>query len=165
MLLDLRGIIELPGGKVSFDYAPDLSGIITGSIVGVKEPTRAVGSATNRAGLLTLNCTVDAVFICSCARCLKEFEYSIHKTVTANITQSGIGEDADGYFLQNDAIDATEIIVTELILNLDDKLLCRDDCAGLCQKCGADLNNGACGCKKDIDPRLAVLKEFTIEED
>ena len=160
MLLNLREVIELPGGKVSFEYEPDMSEAIGGSIAGFRENARAAGSVANNAGMLTFSCKIDTVCICVCARCLKEFEYPVHKTVTANITESGVGENPDGYFLSGDGIDATEIIVTEFILDMSDKLLCRDDCAGLCQKCGADLNSGVCDCPKDIDPRLAVLGQL-----
>lgn len=160
MLLDLREIIELPGGKVSFDYEPDMSQAIGGSIARIKEHVRAVGNVTNNAGLLTFKCDIDAVCVCACARCLKEFELPVRKSITANITESGAGENPDGYFLQGDQIDATEIIVTEFILDIGDKLLCREDCAGLCYKCGTDLNVDKCNCPKEVDPRLAILGEL-----
>jgi len=50
--------------------------------------------------------------------------------------------------------------VTEFILDMDDTLLCSDECAGLCQGCGSDLNFEQCKCKKEIDPRLAVLGQL-----
>jgi len=160
MLLDLRQIIEQPGGKVSFDYEPDMKDIINGSIIRAKKPVKATGKVTNSAGVLTFSADTDAVYICSCARCLKEFELPVQKFISVNLTEGGIGENPDGYFLQGDKIDADEIIVTELILNMDDRLLCSDECAGLCQKCGADLNKGKCNCKKDIDPRLEILSQL-----
>jgi len=163
MLLDLREIIEQPGGKVSFDYEPDLQDIIGGSVIRIKEPVSATGNVTNSAGVLTFTADINPVYICSCARCLKEFEYPLTKRISVNLTEGGIGENPDGYFLQGDKIDASEIIVTELILDIDDRLLCSLECAGLCQKCGANLNDGKCDCKKDIDPRLAVLGQLLEE--
>jgi len=160
MLLDLREIIGVPGGKVSFDFEPDMSNAASGSIVRIEKPARAAGNVTNTAGMLTFSANVDAKCLCVCARCLKEFEYLIHKQISADLTEGGEGENPDGYFLQGDKVDADEIVVTEFILNLDDTLLCRDDCAGLCQSCGADLNNGLCTCEKEIDPRLAVLSQL-----
>ena len=44
------------------------------------------------------------------------------------------------------------------MLNMDSRLLCREDCKGLCFRCGKDLNEGPCGCQAEADPRLAVLK-------
>jgi len=160
MLLDLREIIGVPGGKISFEFEPDMSKAAGGSIIRIKEPARAAGSVINSVGVLTFSANVDATYECVCARCLKEFEYPVHKQVSAYLTEGGEDENLDGYFLQGDMIDAGEIVITEFILDMDDTLLCIDDCAGLCQNCGSDLNIKPCGCKNEIDPRLAVLGQL-----
>jgi uncharacterized protein len=160
MQLDLREIIGVPGGKVSFDFEPDMSEAIGGSIIRMKMSARAAGNVINSAGVLTFSANVDATYVCVCARCLKEFEYPVHNHISANLTEGGAGENPDGYFLQGDKVDASEIIITEIILGLEDKLLCKEDCAGLCQSCGSDLNTSACDCKNEIDPRLAVLSQL-----
>jgi len=160
MLLDLREIIGVPGGKVSFDFEPDMSSAASGSISRILKPSRAAGNVSNNARVLTFSANVDAKCICICARCLKEFEYPVHKRITANLTEGGEGENPDGYFLQGDKVDAEEIILTEFILDLNDTQLCNEDCAGLCQNCGADLNEEQCKCKKEVDPRLAILGQL-----
>ena len=160
MFLDLREIIGVPGGKISFDFEPDMEEAATGSIIRIIKPARAAGNVTNNAGILTFSANVDATCICVCARCLKEYEYPVHKQISADLTEGGEGENPDGYFLQGDKVDAAEIVVTEFILDMDDRLMCRDDCAGLCQNCGADLNNESCTCEKEVDPRLAVLSQL-----
>jgi len=164
MLLDLREIIGVPGGKISFDFEPDMSDAASGSIIEIKKPVRAAGDVSNSAGVLTFSANVDATYVCVCARCLKEFEHPVHKQISADLTEGGEGENPDGYFLQGDMVDADDIIVTEFILNMDDTLLCNEDCAGLCQSCGSDLNNGECGCAKQIDPRLAVLSQLLEDQ-
>jgi len=164
MLLDLREIIGVPGGKISFDFEPDMSEAASGSVIRIKEPVRAAGDVSNSAGVLTFSANVDATYVCVCARCLKEFEYPVHKIVSADLTEGGEGENPDGYLLQGDKVDADEIIVTEIILGMDDTILCRDECAGLCQRCGFDLNDGVCECKKEIDPRLAILEQLLDNE-
>jgi len=160
MLLDLREIIGVPGGKVPFDYEPDLSEAASGSIKRIEKPSRAAGNVTNSAGVLTFSANVDAECLCVCARCLKEFEYPVHKQIKADLTEGGEGENPDGYFLQGDKVDADEIILTEFMLDLEDRILCREDCAGLCEVCGSDLNEGPCSCKAKTDPRLAVLGQL-----
>jgi uncharacterized protein len=161
MLLDLREIIGVPGGRVRFEYEPDLSDAESETGVRINQPPRAAGNVANNAGVLTFSAIVDAECICVCARCLKEFEYPVHQQISAYLTEGG--EDLanpDGYFLQGDKVDADEVIATEFILAMDSRYLCREDCAGLCERCGADLNNGSCGCGKEIDSRLAVLKQL-----
>ena len=164
MLLDLREIIGVPGGKISFDFEPDMSEASGGSVIRIKEPARAAGNVINSAGVLTFSANVDATCVCVCARCLKEFESPVHKQISADLTEGGEGENPDAYFLQGDMVDAGEVVVTEFILDMDERLLCRDDCAGLCQNCGADLNNEPCKCEKEIDPRLAVLSQLLDNE-
>ena len=164
MFLDLREIIGVPGGRVPFDYEPDMSDAASGSIIRIKQPSRAAGNVINSAGVLTFSANVDVTCECVCARCLKEFEHPVHKRITAYLTEGGEGENPDGYVLQGDKVDADEIIITEFILDTDERLLCNEDCAGLCERCGADLNEGPCKCEAKIDPRLAVLGQLLDKE-
>ena len=160
MLLDLREIIGVPGERVRFDYEPDLSDADSfGSVIGVKAPVRAAGTVVNSAGALAFSADVDAVLLCVCARCLREFEYPVHKRISAYLAE-GESENPEVYSLQGDKADIGEIILTEFVLDMDQRLLCRKDCAGLCEKCGSDLNEGPCSCKAEIDPRLAVLGQL-----
>ena len=164
MLLDLREIIGVPGGKVRFDYEPDLSDAALGSVVRIKQPSRVAGNVANSAGVLTFSAIVDAVCVCVCARCLKEFEYPVHQQISAYLTGGGEdGEDPDSYLLRGDKVDADEIVVTEFILELDETHTCREDCAGLCEKCGLDLNTGSCDCDMEIDSPLTVLGQLLEE--
>ena len=160
MLLDLRDIIGVPGGRVSFDFEPDMTEAAFGSIIRIENPSRAAGNVVNSAGVLTFSAIVDAECVCVCARCLKEFEYPVHKRITADLTEGGEGANPDGYFLQGDMVDADEIVITEFILDLDDTQFCQDNCSGLCQKCGTNLNEEPCSCEKEIDPRLAILSQL-----
>ena len=57
-----------------------------------------------------------------------------------------------------------EILETSLILDMETKFLCREDCKGLCDTCGANLNLGPCGCRKPRDPRFAVLEQLLDKE-
>lgn len=51
-----------------------------------------------------------------------------------------------------DTIDLKHIVKDTLMLSLPIAPLCRDDCRGLCPKCGANLNSGECGCGTDEKP-------------
>ena len=48
----------------------------------------------------------------------------------------------------------------DLVLELPLRYLCKPDCKGLCCRCGKNLNDGPCGCQKEIDPRLAALRQL-----
>jgi uncharacterized protein len=162
MRLDLREIIGVPGGRVTFEFEPDLSDAAFGSVVAIESAPRAAGNVTNSAGVLTFSAIADATCVCVCARCLKGFKLPVHQQITALLMEEGDGENPDGYAIAGDWIDAGEIVRTEFLLAMEDRLLCSDDCAGLCGRCGADLNDGPCDCKPEIDPRLAVLAQFEV---
>jgi uncharacterized protein len=160
MRLDLRDIINIPGAKIDFDYEPDLSDAVDGSVTGVKN-ARAYGSIRNGAGVLLFSADVDAELECTCARCLKDFDRPVHLTVETTLTEGEQGtDDPDKFLLQGDYADVDEIITTDFALNLEQSYLCRENCKGLCEKCGADLNEGPCACRLETDPRLAALGQL-----
>lgn len=165
MQLNLREIINIPGGKVPFQFELDLSEMTFNSVEMFKAPVCVSGQVANAGGVLTLTAAVDAQLVCVCARCLIQFENSVHFDVDVTLAESTQDEDdPDVYLLEGDSIDVDEVIVTAFVLNMEQRFLCREDCQGLCEKCGADLNEGHCNCKANIDPRLAVLGQL-LEND
>jgi uncharacterized protein len=59
---------------------------------------------------------------------------------------------------EGDAVDVDELVREQIMLALPSRRLCREECKGLCQKCGADLNAGHCSCEQgEIDPRWSAL--------
>ena len=166
MQIDLREIINIPGGKVSFDYSPDLSGLETGSVKAFKPNARAVGNVCNIAGVLEFNAELTVDTVCVCARCLKEMDNLIKLKVTATISDEDDEEsdDPDMFYLDGNLVDVDEIIINAFVLNTEQRFLCKEDCKGLCSKCGADLNAAPCNCREEIDPRLAVLVQLLENE-
>lgn len=62
---------------------------------------------------------------------------------------------------EGDSLDVDELVREQILLALPSRNLCREDCKGLCQKCGADLNAGDCSCEQgETDPRWAALADF-----
>ena len=57
-------------------------------------------------------------------------------------------------------LDLDRIIYDEVLVNWPMKVLCKEDCAGICKKCGKNLNHGTCDCEKtEPDPRMAVIQD------
>ena len=74
-------------------------------------------------------------------------------------------DDYDNYIVfENNSLDLDELVGEEIQLFLPAKMLCKEDCRGLCQKCGKNLNYEKCECAKEIDPRLAALSDLLIDE-
>jgi uncharacterized protein len=62
---------------------------------------------------------------------------------------------------EGDAVDLDELVREQILLALPSRRLCREECKGLCPKCGADLNAGHCSCEQgEVDPRWAALADL-----
>ncbi len=99
----------------------------------------------------------------TCSRCLEKFHYPIDMNIQEQfVIDDPSNEDNDDLIVINgDVIDITKVIENNIIVQLPIKRLCKEDCKGLCQKCGANLNVSECNCETlDVDPRLAKLKDF-----
>lgn len=66
-------------------------------------------------------------------------------------------EDLSVVRLPDPAFDPLPLVREQVQLNIPMKPLCRPDCAGLCNRCGADLNDGSCDCAAPVDPRWSAL--------
>ncbi|KZL94450.1 YceD family protein [Clostridium magnum] len=130
------------------------------------EPIKLDGTITKSGDILTLNCAIHAVLELTCSRCLQKFGYSVDMTIEEEFTNNEkANKDEDIIFIDSDTIDITEVIENNIILTLPIKRLCKEDCKGLCQRCGTNFNLSTCQCENDdIDPRLAKLKDmFSID--
>ena len=160
MLLNLREIIEIPGSSVPFVCELDTGNLDFPSIKAYKAKPHATGSVYNEAGVLNLTGEVTADMVCICDRCGAEFDSTKTTALHATIVEEDDGENPELFLLEGDEIDLDEILSTCFILDMETKFLCREDCKGLCPKCGKNLNLGPCGYRKEIDPRFAVLEQL-----
>ena len=160
MRLDLREIIEVSGGSVPFDCEIETERLSFPSVASYSAKPHAVGRVYNEAGVLRLEGEVTADMVCICDRCGREFESEKETELRAIIVEDDPGDDPELFPLEGDGIDLDELVSTLFILDMETKFLCREDCKGLCSVCGKDLNLGPCGCRKQRDPRFAVLEQL-----
>jgi uncharacterized protein len=76
------------------------------------------------------------------------------------------GEDVEVFRIDDHHhLDLTEAVRQALVTQLPMRPLCRPDCAGLCARCGADLNEGPCGCPDEpADDRWSVLRGLKVSD-
>ena len=163
MLLSLAKIIDCPGASVPFDETLDFHEMEFGSQTPVTEPVHASGTVRNTAGVMILTGEVSTRLHCVCDRCAKPFERDFSLPLRAVLTaklESEENEDEELFELVGDSVDLDDVINTAFVLNMEQKFLCKEDCKGLCPTCGADLNEGPCGCRAEVDPRFAALQQW-----
>ncbi|HOT30989.1 MAG TPA: DUF177 domain-containing protein [Petrotogaceae bacterium] len=107
-----------------------------------------------------------------CSRCLKKMEQSIDETfnsvyVSSLFEEKGLKTEHlesldDTFFYDGSILDLTDRVIEAIILSVQEKPLCSQECKGLCPVCGTDLNENPqhiC-CEKEIDPRFEVLNKL-----
>lgn len=163
MLLGLSKIIDCPGQSLPFSVSVDLSDLRYGVSYPVSEPVLARGTVRNTAGVLMMEGEVSTTIHGICDRCASSFDREVRFPIeVVLVTELANEENEDEWVfpLEGDSADLDDIVRTVFVLNLDSKLLCKEDCKGLCPKCGKNLNEGPCNCQKELDPRFAALKQL-----
>ena len=163
MLLGLSKIIECPGASVPFSTSIDLSDLQFGTCYPVSEGVEAEGIVRNTAGVLMMTGSIRTCLHGVCDRCASPFDREVRLPLDVVLVTELADEDHEDervFPLEGDSADLEDIIRTVFVLNMDSKLLCKEDCKGLCHRCGKNLNDGPCNCQKELDPRFAALKQL-----
>lgn len=164
MILDLKTLFDLVGESREIACELDLSNESLYGVAPFQQPVRVTGKIENRAGVVRLVFSVKSVLSLRCDRCLKAVERDLDKSFEHILVRelSNEGDEEYEYIVCEDGtLDLAELVRTDLMLELPTKVLCKEDCKGLCPKCGKDLNLGSCGCTtKDIDPRWQALSDL-----
>jgi len=98
-----------------------------------------------------------------CRRCLQEVETAVDERVQLVFAEAGEDATDDPDVFEYDPrtyeLDLRPAVREQWLLSVPAYAQCRDDCAGLCASCGADLNAGPCGCAPPVDERWAALRQ------
>ena len=140
------------GGKAPFEFSGTAEKLFGEDLADFEGDIKIVGEVEDVGRCLVVRGQIKCKKIFTCDRCLTQAtENQVHE----------FEEEFDKAEAIDDLIDVTELLRDELLAAQPLKNLCKADCKGLCPKCGANLNEGECGCDNFIvDPRLAALKDF-----
>jgi uncharacterized protein len=114
---------------------------------------------------------VDSRAQVECDRCLQPVEAPVSADFTLEYITGSEYESSEVAELteaemsvavfDGEGLDVDEIVKEQILLAVPTRMLCREDCKGICPECGIDRNTGECSCGADnIDPRWAALKNF-----
>ncbi len=124
------------------------------------EPVGLNGVIVNEDGILGLKGRLAVKVELECHRCSKSFEYSVEIDIDEHFIKDDDTE-GDSYSYSGNEIDLTPMVMDNIFTNMPLKILCKQDCKGLCEVCGSDRNVRECGCTvEDYDPRLEVLQKL-----
>mgnify|MGYP000010876714 FL=1 len=95
-----------------------------------------------------------------CSRCLEEVSYPVSVKVMKELDFSDLDEE-DSSYIEDKELDLDILIFDEVVPKLPSKVLCKEDCKGLCPVCGTNLNEKECGCDRTVaDPRMAAIQDI-----
>lgn len=115
-------------------------------------------------GKLKIIGQIKATIVMSCDRCLsdvkKQFDIAYNNEIDMNETGLQTGADEEYPFIEDKQFCTEQFVYNEILTRLPMKVLCKEDCKGLCPKCGQNLNNGSCDCERaEIDPRMSKFQD------
>ncbi|MEE1330938.1 MAG: DUF177 domain-containing protein [Acutalibacteraceae bacterium] len=162
MLIDLKHIFATDNTSLPIEYSLDLSSTEVSGIYPLKKPVTVSGTVSNKASLVVLDAVITYEYDAPCDRCGAETARTHTIRLNKSLAVSIEGEESDSILTVPDMkLDLDELLYSEVIVSLPMKHLCKEDCKGICPKCGKNLNDGKCGCpEKEIDPRLSALAEL-----
>ena len=115
---------------------------------------------------LSLEGSAQLALMIPCSRCLEPvkvpFSLDLERTLDMKLSSKERAEALEEQpYLQGYMLDVDQLVCDELYLNLPMKVLCKEDCKGICNRCGANLNRKTCDCdRSSLDPRMSVIQDI-----
>ena len=170
MRIELENLERGKGGFAHV-YQPDDLNPLDERVL-LSAPASVTGKVRLAGNEVFVNGHIDARAQVECDRCLQPVEapvnadFALEYVTGSEYESSAAAELTEAEMLvavfDGQAIDVDEVVKEQVLLAVPTRMLCREDCKGICPECGTDRNTGDCNCvDKDIDPRWAALKNLT----
>lgn len=160
MKVQISDIISGKDRNRKIDYNFEMSQFkFEGDIIKPIGSCQVVGGILSDSDILILNAEIKVDLEMICSRCLDTFIYPIDIDIEERFTTNSKSQDDEAVVVYDDVLDITEIVETSIISTIPIKRICKDDCKGLCQECGCNLNIKSCSCNnEDVDIRFEALR-------
>ncbi|MCW5971416.1 MAG: DUF177 domain-containing protein [Blastocatellales bacterium] len=169
-------LVRLPADGRRFEHRYETGELDLGAHEFRLAAAPEVSGRVDRTGMdIRLRGQLRARLLAPCDRCLTDVSFDVdapfdlfYAPVPADVeagSETELQERDLGFsFYEGDSIDLDEMVLEQLALALPTRVLCRSDCRGLCDQCGADLNSETCRCAKPMDPRWQALADLRADE-
>lgn len=147
-------------GRLSFDLAQEMGPIdYRGETICFASPVKVKGYVKQDKDVYLVIGQVQTEVLLECSRCLEIVNYPVHTEFEQQYSASGSQEET--LMMDGDRIDLDKPVVESILLELPIKIVCSEECKGLCPICGSNRNINECKCSdEEIDPRMMVLKKL-----
>lgn len=163
--LDITSIKNTPGEVQNVEQFFSLGEIKSQhGLITFDSPVMLKGTLSNEAGILVLSGYLQGDVSVLCGRCLEPFKLTINTEIDEFYYSELINGEEPGeewVKFKGNKLDVSGELIKSILADLPMKILCSQDCKGLCPICGINRNQGKCSCANDdIDPRLELLKKL-----
>lgn len=175
MKLNIAMIKDVQGGSLPFEFTVEREALQADNTDNLHfaAPIVVRGTVVNNGNNLLVDGVLKTVLQLKCGCCLEPFLLALEEEfceeftegeAEAQRTESAENANEPNYY-QGDVISLEELVHDLVALALPMRPVCKEDCKGLCVKCGKNLNHLVCECDdEDIDPRLSALKQLLDKE-
>ncbi len=169
MLVNLSDVLTCEGRVMTKEIPLEMTEFSNGTgVFTVEEKSPVAMTFTNLGeGKARVEGSCRLVFAAACDRCLSDvpvvLELSVDKAVFSpdRIAEDEEADADDQSCMEGYQLDVEALVHDEIIVNWPVKILCKEDCKGVCPVCGQNLNERECGCDTFVpDPRMAVIKDI-----
>ena len=167
MIIDISKVVKSINKEVSQEVSIELTSFE--SRLGefpILQKSPVVLTITNQENkTLFIRGAVDVTLSIPCGRCLEEVPTQICFDIDKKLDiREGVlidDEMEENDYLIGFELDVDKLVYAEILVNWPMKVLCKEDCEGICNVCGANLNKGDCGCQRtELDPRMAAIQDI-----
>lgn len=165
--LDVKNALNDPGQPFPFQMESELPPMEVLDETVRFQPIEITGTVTGSDEAVSVEATISATVKTRCSRCLTDVAVPIRTEVREAFTASEQNSEEDAYPLSGTVADLEPMVRDALLLELPIKILCREECPGLCPVCGVDLNQSDCLCQRDVEDKnpFSALRELLIDDE
>ncbi len=162
MKINIISVINCDGAKLSIDKEVSVGSFeFAGNEYSFENPVKVSGEIRNIGSALKIALKVEGEYTSFCDRCGCDISASILGEAEENITGESVEIDSEMFVLNGHVLDISGAVESLVYSSLPMRNLCKDDCKGLCSKCGTDLNKSECNCDTTrYDPRFAIFRKL-----
>ncbi|MEY8516196.1 DUF177 domain-containing protein [Lachnospiraceae bacterium 29-84] len=166
MKVDLADVISSEDLEITKNVEIELDSFVSrlGKFPIVKRAPFALSFANEGNQRLLVQGETELTIAVPCDRCLEETSRAFHLVIDKEIDLTGSKEGMrleELDFMTGTSLDVDQLIFGEILVGWPMKVLCREDCKGICKKCGTNLNLAECQCQRtEPDPRMAAIQDI-----
>lgn len=163
--IELEPVFNNEGFSQGVDFTLDMSDCYFNGGFPFTDGVRITGEVKNSTDIVSLVAKAEFTLNLTCDRCAADFSRTFSVPLE-HVLVTELNDDDNDEFIVVDSFhyDIEPLVREDILLTLPMKVLCREDCVGICHRCGKNLNDGPCDCGRDYDPRWDALQQL-LEDD